>query len=125
CLAVIALALAGFAGHLNVRKEIHLNHFHPSALAGFTTPAFDIERKTTRLIATDLRFWQVNEKIPDVGEHACIGRRRGDPGTTDARLFDFDYLIDVLQALNLLILEWCLLRAEEMMVQIRIKRLSN
>ena len=43
CLAVIAFAVAGFARHVHIGQEIHLDGFVATAFAGFAAPATHIE----------------------------------------------------------------------------------
>ncbi len=50
-LAVVALALAHVAGHVDVGQEVHLDLDHALALARLAAPALDVEREAPRLVA--------------------------------------------------------------------------
>ena len=55
-LAVVALALADLAGHVDVGQEVHLDLHEPVALAGLAAPALDVEREAARLVAAHPRL---------------------------------------------------------------------
>ena len=48
-LAVVALALADVAGHVDVGQEVHLDLDHAVALAGLAAPALDVEAEAPGL----------------------------------------------------------------------------
>ena len=52
--AVVALALAGFAGHVDVGQEVHLDLDLAVALADLAAPALDIEAEASGLVAAHL-----------------------------------------------------------------------
>ena len=49
-LAVVALALAHIARHVDVRQEVHFHLDQAIALARFTAAALDVEREAARPI---------------------------------------------------------------------------
>ncbi len=55
-LAIVALTLAGVAGDIDVRQEVHLDLDQAVALAGLAAAALDVERKAARLLAARLGF---------------------------------------------------------------------
>ena len=61
--AIIALALAGIAGDINIGQEVHLNLDDAIALAGLTPPALHIEAEATGLVAARAGFRQFAEPI--------------------------------------------------------------
>ena len=75
CFAVVALALAHIARHVDIGQEVHLDLDHAVALAGFTPAAFDVEAEATRLVAARTRFLSGGEQLADRGEDAGVGRR--------------------------------------------------
>ena len=49
--AVIASAMADFAGNVDVRKEVHLDLKSAVALAGFAPTSLDVEGESARTVA--------------------------------------------------------------------------
>ncbi|CVG16775.1 Uncharacterised protein [Serratia marcescens] len=96
--AVIALALALIARHVDVRQEVHLNLDHPVALAGFTAPALDVEAETARRITAAARFRHAGEQLAHRGENAGVGGRVGARRAADRALIDVDHLVEMFQA---------------------------
>src|SRR6185369_9404297 len=60
-LAVVALALALVALHIDIGQEVHLDLDDTVALAGLTTAALHVEGEATGLIATRLRLRKTRE----------------------------------------------------------------
>ena len=94
-LAVVTLALALVARHVDVGQEVHLDADDAAALAGLTASALNVEGKAARRIATHLRFWQPCKPLADGREGANIGRRVGSWCAPDRRLIDVDHLVEV------------------------------
>ena len=74
-LAIVALALAFLARHVDVGQEVHLDFQNAVALAFFAAPALDVERKAARLIAARFGFRQA--RIPLAHRREGAGLRRG------------------------------------------------
>ena len=99
-LAVVALALAGLAGDVDVGQEVHLDLDDAVALAGLAAPALDVEAEPPRLVAARLALRQPGEPVADRAEGAGVGggvRARRAP---DRRLVDVDDLVEVLEPLD-------------------------
>ncbi len=97
-LAIVAVALAGLAGDVDVGQEVHLDLDDTVALAGLAAPALDVEAEPPRLVAARLGFGQAGEPVADRGEGAGIGggvRARRAP---DRALVDVDDLVEMLEA---------------------------
>ena len=109
-LAVVALALADFAGDIDVRQEVHLDLDDAVALAGFAAPALDVEREAARPVAARLGLGQPGEPVADRREGAGIGGRVRPRRAADRRLVDVDDLVEVLQALDPVVLARMLAR---------------
>jgi hypothetical protein len=62
-LAVVALALADVAGHVDIRQEVHLDLDHAVALAGLAAAALDVEAEAARLVAAGARFLGAGEQL--------------------------------------------------------------
>ncbi len=97
-LAVVPLALADLARHVDIRQEMHFDLNDAVASAGLAAAAPDVETEATLFIATQLRLRQAREQVTDIVEHAGIGRRIGTRRSADRRLVDVDDLVDVLQS---------------------------
>jgi hypothetical protein len=91
--AVIALALAGFAGDIDIGQKVHLDLQHPIALTGLAPPALDVEGKPPRLIAARLGFGQAREPVADRAKRAGIGGRVGTRGAANRALVNVDHLV--------------------------------
>jgi hypothetical protein len=57
-LAVVALAVADVAGHVDVGQEVHLDLDHAVALAGLAAAALDVEAEAPRAVAALARLGQ-------------------------------------------------------------------
>ncbi len=76
-LAVVALALADVAGHVDVRQEVHLDLDHAVALAGLAAAALDVEAEAPRLVAARARLGGAGEQFADRREQPGVGGRVG------------------------------------------------
>src|SRR5579862_6442056 len=98
CLPVVALTLAHLTGHKDVGKKVHLDLHETVTLTRFASPAFDVERKASRTVTTDLRFGQFCEQFADRRKQARVGRGVRARRTADRTLVDIDDLVDMLEA---------------------------
>src|SRR5699024_10126610 len=64
--SVKSLSLAGFTFYMDIRKEIHFDHFYSCSPAGFATPSFYIKTKSPGLITSDLSFGSLCKKSSDL-----------------------------------------------------------
>ena len=71
-LAVIASALAHFAGNINIRQEVHFDLDYAVTLAGFTASALDIERESAACVSVSLCVVGLGEQVADIGENSRI-----------------------------------------------------
>ena len=94
-LAVVPLALADIARHIDVRQEMHFHLDDTVALTGFTASAFDVEAESTRLVAARTRLLGAGKQFANRCENAGIGRRIRAWGAADRALVDVDALVDV------------------------------
>src|SRR5207245_10447535 len=96
-LAVVALAVADVARHVDVGQEVHLDLEHAVTLAGFATAALDVEREAAGRIAALLggryRRKQVADRRKQAGGGGLIRARRA----PDRRLVDRDYLVEMFE----------------------------
>src|SRR5256885_378380 len=100
CFTVVALAMADFAGHIDIGQEVHFDLDDTLTPTGFTAPAFDVEGEAPRLVTSNARLWHMGKEFADTCEGVGIGRRVGARRTPNRRLIDINYLIQILQARN-------------------------
>src|SRR5207247_6786113 len=96
-LAVVALPVAGVAGHVDIRKKMHFDLDDAVALAGFAAPALDVEGEAPRPVAALARHRHAREKLADRREERRVGRRVGARGAADRALGDARRMYDELQ----------------------------
>ena len=95
--AIIALALAGIAGDIDIGQEVHLNLDDAIALAGFAAPALHIEAEAAWLVAARAGFRQFAEPITDRREKPGIGCRVGTRRAANWRLVNVNDLVEVIE----------------------------
>ena len=98
--AVVALALANLAGHVDIGQEVHLDLELTVARAGLAPAAADIEAEAARGIASRLRVRGRGEKVADVVEEIRIGRGVGARRAADGALVDADDFVEEFLALD-------------------------
>ncbi len=96
-LAVVALAVALLARHVDVRQEVHLDLDLAVAAAHLAAPALDVEAEPPRLVAARPRLLGAREQVADLVEHARVGGRVGARRAADRRLVDVDDLVDLVE----------------------------
>ena len=74
-LAVVALAVADVARHVDVGQEVHLDLDEAVALARLAAAALDVEREAARAVAALARLLHLREELADRREEP--GVRRG------------------------------------------------
>ena len=99
-LAVVALAVALFARHVDVGQEVHLDLDLPVAAADLAAPALDVEAEAARLVAARPRLLGLREEVADHVEQARVGRRVRARRAPDRRLVDGDDLVELLEAVD-------------------------
>ena len=102
-LAVVALALADVARHVDVRQEVHLHLDDAVALAGLAAPALHVEAEPPRPIAPRPRLLGLREQFADGREEAGVGGRIGTRGAPDGALVDVHHLVEVFETVYRLV----------------------
>ena len=97
-LAVVALAVALLARHVDVRQEVHLDLDLAVAAADLAAPALDVEREAPRLVPARPRLLRARVEVADVVEQPDVGGRVGPRRAPDRRLVDVDDLVDLRRA---------------------------
>ena len=99
-LGVVALALAGLAGDVDVGQEVHLDLDLAVALARLAPAALDVEGEPAGLVAARARLLGPGEDLADLVENLGVGGRVGARGAADGRLVDGDDLLDLVQPVD-------------------------
>src|SRR6185503_15155902 len=99
-LAVVALAVALLAGHVDVGQEMHLDLDLAVATADLASAALDVEAEAAGLVAARPRLLSLGEELADVVEDAGVGRRVGARRAADRRLVDVDDLVDLAEPID-------------------------
>ena len=99
-LAVVALAVALFAGHVHVGQEVHLDLDLPVAATDLAAPALHVEAEAARLVAPRPRLLGLGEQVADHVEQTRVGGGVGARRAPDRRLVDGDDLVELLQAVD-------------------------
>ena len=73
-LAVVAAALAGVAGDVDVGQEVHLDLQQSVALAGLAAAALHVEAEAAGLVAARAAFRQFGEPVADRREQVGVSR---------------------------------------------------
>ena len=103
-LPVIALAAADFAGHIDIRQEMHLDLQDTVSAAGLTAAALHVEAETAFLVASRFGIRRGRKEISDQIKDSRIGRRVGTGCPSDRGLVDIDDLVQLLQTQNIFML---------------------
>ena len=112
-LAVVALAVADLAGHVDVGQEVHLDLHHAVALAGLAAAAGHVEAEAPGPVAALARGVGLGHQLADRREQAGVGGRVAARRAADRRLVDVDDLVEVLDAFDRLVRGRLLVRAVE------------
>ena len=103
-LAVVALASAGVARHVDVGQEMHLHLQHAVALAGLAATATGrgchVEAEAARAIPALACGGHLGEQFADGREQARVGGRVAARRAADGALVHVDDLVEGLQALD-------------------------
>ena len=94
-LAVVALAAADLAWHVEVGQEVHLDLDLPLAGAGLAATALDVEPEAAGLEAAHARLGRLRHQGADVAEDLGVGRRVAARRAADGALVDGDDLVEV------------------------------
>ena len=98
--AVVALALADLAGHVDIGQEVHLDLELTVARAGLAPAAADIEAEAARTVAARFCIGRRGEEVADIVEEICIRCGVGARRAADGALVDADDLVEEFLALD-------------------------
>ena len=95
---VKALAAAHFASHLHAGQNVHVDDFHASAFARIATSALHVETETALAVPANFAFFHAREKVAHVVPNLGVRRRIASRRAANRRLVDFNHLVDILEA---------------------------
>ena len=96
-LAVVALALADIAGHVDIRQEVHLHLDESVALAGLAAAALHVETEAARVVAARAGLGHLGEQFAQRAEQPGVGGRVRARRAPDGALVDLDDAVDFLE----------------------------
>ena len=96
--AVVAFAVARFAGHEHVGQKVHFDVFVAVALARFAASAAHVEAEAPRFVAPHFGLGQPHEERAYVAEHSRVGGGIGARCASQRTLVDGHHLVDVLHS---------------------------
>ena len=96
-LAVVAVAVADVARHVDVGQEMHLDLEHAVALARFAAPAFHVEGEASGAVAALARGGHAGEELAYRREEPGVGRRIRARRAPDRALVDVHDLVEELE----------------------------
>ena len=95
--------MTGLAGHLDIRKEVHLDGLITITATGFATATLYIERESSWFVASDLGLREIDKQRTDIGEDTCVSGRIGAWCAPDGALIDINHLIYIFQTFDVLV----------------------
>ncbi len=98
---VKALAAANFASHLNARQNVHVHDFHASAFAGIAASALHVKTESALAVTANLAFFHAGEKVADIVPNFRVRCRVASRRAANGRLVDFNHLVDVFEAFQM------------------------
>ena len=115
--AVIALALADLARHVDIRQKVHLDAQNAVAGTGFAAPAAHVEGEAVLLVAARLGFRRGGEDLADHVKQAGVGGRVAARGAADGALIDGDDLVQLLKPVDAVACAGARVRAVEVALE--------
>ena len=97
-LTIVAPALAGVAGNIDIGEKVHLDADRSGSLALFAPASPDVEGEAAGLVSFCPRVGKLGEECPDRTEKSDVRCRVGPRGPSDRSLVDIDDLIDLRRA---------------------------
>jgi len=98
--AVVALAVADVARHIDIGQEVHFHLDHAIALTGFAATALDVKAEAPRPVAAFARHRYAGVKLADRRKEAGVGRRVRARRAADRALVDIDDLVEMRQPMD-------------------------
>ncbi len=99
-LVVVPVAATLLTGNCHVRQEVHVDGYRPLAATLLAAPALDVKRESALVVAPALGQVGLCEQLPNVIEHAGVGRGVRPRRPPDRRLIDQPYRLDPLDSLD-------------------------
>ena len=117
--------MTNLARYVDIREEIHLDGLVTISLTFLTSSTLHVEGESARLVTTDLRFRQANEKTADIAEDTGVGGWIAARRSADRTLVYIHHLIYIVDTLDTVIRHRLLQTAIEMVGEDRLKSLVD
>ena len=124
-LTVVSFAMTNLARYVDIREEIHLDGLVTISLTFLTSSTLHVEGESARLVTTDLRLRQANEKTADIAEDTGVGGWIAARRSADRTLVYIHHLIYIVDTLDTVIRHRLLQTAIEMLGEDRLKSLVD
>ena len=111
---VVALSMAYFARHINVRQKMHLNFDNAIPPAGLAASTLHIEAEAAVAIAPHARIRRLRIDVADEIKQPRIGSRITARRAPNGRLINVDDLIELLYPQDRVVISWSRTRAIEL-----------
>ena len=105
-LTVVACTMAHFAGHVNIRKKVHLNLEGSITLTGLAPSSLHIEGETPRTITAKFCLRDFSKELTDLIPDSRVGSRIRPRCTTDRRLVDVHDFVEAVSSYNRTMTSW-------------------
>ncbi len=102
---VVTFSATLLARHEYIRQEIHCDSLITVSATCLTSSTLHVEREPARFITANFSFRHLDEEISDIGKHTCVSSRIRTRSTSQRTLIYADYLINILYALNTVVLQ--------------------
>ena len=101
--AIVALAFAQIAGHVDVREKVHFHLDDAVAAACLAATTAHIEAEPPGAVTAGARFGGCGEKLPHRREQTRVGGRIGSGRSPDGTLVYVDDLVQMMQTLDAIV----------------------
>ena len=98
--AVIAFALAGVTGYIDIRQKVHLDLDQSIALTGLAASATHVKGEPSDLIPAGAGLGGACKEFANRGKESGVGSGIGAGGAADWALININHFIKLLQALD-------------------------
>ena len=99
---VKALTAAHIACHLHARENMHVHDFHACAFAGIAATALHVKAETALTVTANLAFFHAGEKVADIVPNLGVRCRVASRRAANRCLVDFNHLVDILEAFQVI-----------------------
>src|SRR5438874_4416651 len=123
--AIVALAFTHLTWYIHIGQEVHLDFDDTLTLTGFTTSSLYIEGEASGCVTANACLRDLCKEFTDTREGIGVGSRVRAWGASNRRLIDVNNLVQVCQALDILVCSRLVVGAEKGMGEFPIENIGN